>query len=768
MITAKGVLSRITYQNPENHYTVCKIQVDGIHEPITVVGYLAGVATGESLTLSGRWISHPKYGDQFEAATYQVTLPATISGIRRYLGSGLIQGISKGLADRIVDTFKEQTLAIIENEPDKLTRVNGIGKAKQGLIERAWNRHHSVRRVMQFLQDHQVGALYAGPILQTYGANALEILKTDPFLLAKEIPGFGFHAADIIARKNGVEREDKKRLAACLICQLLMEENEGHVYARKSALFAACSRLGGVARQLFELPLVELVASKEVVVEPLEKKTGEETGQTLDESPDVLDTSDVSDVNEQDTWTKVYLTRLFRAETIIASRINALLTAKTPHYTISEDQILEEVLTSLAVKLSREQLDVVTQVLEQKIAVITGGPGTGKTTLVRALCTVFKRLNLTVVLGAPTGRAARRLSEVTGKKAFTLHKLLGFDHENKNFDRNIANPLDLDVFVVDEASMVDTHLMYHLITAMPAMACLILVGDTFQLPSVGPGNVLSDVIESNRVRVFSLTKIFRQAQESPIVMHAHSIRNGQMPDFKAATPDRLSEFYFIENNTPQKVVETILELCSKRIPAAFPHINEIQVLTPMHKGEAGTINLNQQLQAVLNETKEGIESRGVTFKLGDKVMHLKNNYEKEVFNGDIGLVHEVSRSEGKVLVDYDGRIVEYELLELDELSLAYTISVHKSQGSEYSAVIIALTTAHFPLLQRNLLYTAMTRGKHLVIIVGASRALEIAFQNNKTALRLSGLKEKLMALEPVPKAPPRGNCPRTSISKSTL
>jgi len=714
MITIKGVLSRLTFQNPENHYTVCKIKVGEIHEPITVVGHLAGVAQGESLTLKGKWISHPKYGDQFEALTYQVTLPATISGIRKYLGSGMIQGISKGLANRIVDTFKEETLEIIENEPDKLQKIHGIGKAKQALIEKAWNKHHSVRRVLQFLQDNKVGALHAGPILKTYGSDALNVLKSDPYLIAKDIQGFGFQTADTIARARGVEKEDGKRLGACLICQLLLEEQEGHVYARKPHLFAACSRMGGVAEDLFGPPLIELENLKDVVIE------GEEASTT------------------------VYLARLFRAETRIASRIKALLTLKTADYTISEEQIVEEVLTTLAVKLSREQLDVVTQILQQKIAVITGGPGTGKTTLVRALCAVFRKLKLTVVLSAPTGRAARRLSEVTGKKAVTLHKLLGFDHESKSFERTFTNPLDLDVFVVDEASMVDTQLMFHLVEAMPAMACLILVGDTFQLPSVGPGNVLSDVIASNQVRVFSLTKIFRQAKESPIVMHAHSIRNGEMPDFKAATPDKLSEFYFIENQTPQRVVETILELCSKRIPAAFPHIDEIQVLTPMHKGEAGTINLNQQLQSVLNDAKEGIESRGFVFKLGDKVMHLKNNYEKEVFNGDIGLVHEISKSEGRLLVDYDGRIVSYDLLELDELTLAYTISVHKSQGSEYAAVVIALTTAHFPLLQRNLLYTAMTRGKHLVIIVGASRALEIAFQNNKTALRLSGLKEKLM------------------------
>jgi len=744
MITVKGVLSRITFQNPDNHYTVCKIRVPKIQTPITVVGHLAGVAQGESLTLTGKWISHPKYGDQFEAVTYQVTLPATIAGIRKYLGSGMIQGVSKALANRIVDTFKEDTLDIIENEPEKLQTVHGIGKAKQKLIEKAWNSHHSVRRVMQFLQDNQVGPLHAGPILKTYGTNALDILMTDPYLIAKDIPAFGFKTADAIARTSGIKKEDKNRLAACLICRLLLEEQEGNVYARKPDLLAACSRMAGVEQSLFEDPLIELVDLKDIVVEKSSEKSRDNASGGLDKNWDTPGAKEL-DFSRDDPWEKVYLARLFRAETGIASRIRALLTLEVPEYKISKDQIVEEVLTTLAVKLSQEQLEVVTQVLQQKIAVITGGPGTGKTTLIRALCAVFRRLNLTVVLGAPTGRAARRMSQVTGKKAFTLHKLLGFDHESGGFNRNFTNPLDLDVFVVDEASMVDTLLMHHLVEAMPAMACLILVGDTFQLPSVGPGNVLSDIIESKQVRIFSLTKIFRQAKESPIVMHAHSIRNGQMPDFKATTQDKLSEFYFIENQTPQKVVETILELCLKRIPAAFSHIDEIQVLTPMHRGEAGTINLNKRLQAVLNDKKEGIENRGFIFKPGDKVMHLKNNYEKEVFNGDIGVVHEISMKEGRVLVDYDGRIVSYELLELDELTLAYTISVHKSQGSEYAAVIIALTTAHFPLLQRNLLYTAMTRGKHLVIIVGASKALEIAFKNNKTALRLSGLKEKLMA-----------------------
>ncbi|OQY51303.1 MAG: recombinase RecD [Desulfobacteraceae bacterium 4572_89] len=749
MITIKGVLTRLTFQNPENHYTVCKVKVEKINDPIVVVGHLAGVGEGESLTLIGQWASHPKYGDQFKAETYRVTLPATISGIRKYLGSGMIRGVSKSLANRIVDTFKEQTLEIIENEPEKLLKVNGIGRAKKDLIEKAWNSLHSVRRVMQFLQDNQVGVSHVGSILKTYGSNALNVLQTDPYLVAKDIPGIGFNAMDTIARAAGIEKEDEKRLQACLICQLLQYAQDGHVYAEKQDLFIASSRLSGVDKDLFEDPLKTLSDSKDLVVCPDEEDDRERLwDQDTPSDTDALSDKDFlpdQDLMEKENNTKVYLAHLFKAESGIASRIKALLSMPVSDYRVSEDQIMEEVLTSLAVKLSQEQVDVVSKVLHQKIVVITGGPGTGKTTLVRALCAVFKKLRLKVTLSAPTGRAARRLSEVTGKKAFTLHKLLGFDHESRSFERGFANPLDLDVFVVDEASMVDTLLMYHLVEAMPAMACLILVGDTFQLPSVGPGNVLSDIIESEQVRVFSLTKIFRQARESPIVMHAHSIRNGIMPDFKEAAPRDPSEFYFIENQHPQKVVETILELCSKRIPAAFPHIDEVQVLTPMHRGDAGTINLNLQLQAVLNDSQGGIESHGLTFKPRDKVMHLKNNYEKDVFNGDIGVVHEVNKAEGKVLVDYDGRIVSYDLMELDELTLAYTISVHKSQGSEYAAVIIALTTAHFPLLQRNLLYTAMTRGKHLVIIVGASRALEIAFQNNKTALRLSGLKEKLIS-----------------------
>ena len=717
MITIKGHLERLTFQNPENHYTVARLRVDKINDPITVVGHLAGVSEGEHLELSGSWVSHPKWGDQFKAEVYTVLLPASVSGIRKYLGSGMIKGIGRLMADRIVDCFQEETLEVIENEPEKLKQIHGIGEAKKSQIETAWNQHHMVRRVMQVLTENGVSAYHAAQILKLYGTDSLRLLKEDPYRIAKDIPGQGFSIADQIAMTSGLEKEDDSRLAACLIHCLLSFEQDGHVYAIKDQLFTIAAKTAQVDRDMFD-PVFDRLAENDEI-----------RTQTLDEE------------------SRVYLPTLFRAESLTASRIAALLSMPSSKEHIDRDETLELVLARVAVKLSEEQLEVVNQAINERILVITGGPGTGKTTLVKAICAVFEHLHKRVVLSAPTGRAARRLSEVTGKKAATLHKILGFDHEHQTFERNMSNPLDLDVFVVDEASMVDIYLMARLMDAMPSTARLIMVGDTFQLPSVGPGNVLSDVINSGCVNVFSLTRIFRQAKESPIIRYAHQIRNGELPEFDKAKSGELSEFYFIEKQQPSQVVNTIIELCEDRIPKAFPHINEIQVLTPMHKGNAGTINLNQALQAVMNSSKTGMAARGMTFKPNDKVMHLKNNYEKDVFNGDIGIVHAVDRSENRIEVLYDDRRVDYELLELDELTLAYAISVHKSQGSEYEAVIIALTTTHFPLLQRNLLYTAMTRGKNLVIIVGSSKALEIAMNNNRTALRLSGLKKRLQEFQ---------------------
>lgn len=710
MITISGTLERITFQNSDNHYTIARIKTRESQESVTVAGHLPGVALGEALKLSGSWVSHPRYGDQFKVESFEVTLPASISGIRKYLGSGIIQGIGKSMAQRIVDTFQETTFDIIENEPDQLTRVQGIGKSKADLIHRSWTRHHSVRRVIQFLQDHEVSIYHASMILKQYGPDSLEILQTDPYSISRDLPEAGFEIADTIALKSGFRRDAPERIRACLLYLLLKAEGDGHVFSEKADISRRCSQITSADAEAVEEALNTLVHDKEIV--------------------------------EEDQG--IYTTRLYTAETGIALRLRAMLSVPVPEHNLSQEEITSEILARLAIQLSPEQVEVVTQALTHRVLVITGGPGTGKTTLIRTICAVFHRLRQKVLLCAPTGRAARRLSQVTDKKASTLHRLLLYDQDNASFGRNRNNPLEADVVVVDEASMVDTMLMYHLVQAVPVNSVLILVGDIYQLPSVGPGNVLSDIISSGAVMTFSLTKIFRQAEQSPIVMNAHCIRRGEMPCLdKDPGADTLSEFYFIENHAPERVVETITELCRSRIRNAFPHIDEVQVLTPMHRGEAGTINLNQKLQQVLNTRPGGIESRGILFKPGDKVMHLKNNYQKDVFNGDIGIVHEVDSSENRVSVDYDGRIVDYDILELDELTLAYAVSVHKSQGSEYPAVIVALTTMHYPLLQRNLLYTAMTRGKNLVILVGSRRALEIALNNNRTDLRLSRLCHRL-------------------------
>ena len=728
MITIKGTLVRITFRNAENHYTIARLKVHGTKEPIVVVGHMAGVAQGETLSLEGAWVSHVKYGEQFKVESFEVVLPATVGGIKKYLASGIIKGIGKTMADKIVERFQERSLDIIENEPHRLREIQGIGKAKAKHITKAWDSHHAIRRVMQFLQKNGIGISHAAAILNFYGPQALDILKKNPYWISRDIPEAGFEVADTIALNAGVKRDDPDRIKACIIYLLLKWESDGHVFAPASQLLQRCCQMTSALENNLSQALDSLEKTGEIVLES-----------SVDESS--LD-GEKEDAQQNDD--KIYIKRLYRAEEGIAQRIRAMLTISPPSFEMGEDVIEHEILTRLALKLSHEQMAVVKKILTHRVVVITGGPGTGKTTLVRSVCAIFNKLRQKILLAAPTGRAARRLAEVTGKKAFTLHRILLYDPDDASFGRNITNPLDIDVMIVDEASMVDTMLMYHLVQAVPINSVLILVGDIFQLPSVGPGNVLSDIIRSGAVKTFSLTRIFRQAEQSPIVRNAHCIRNGEMPCLDRDKEDKaLSEFYFIENNEPDRVVKTILELCHGRIKKAFSHVDEIQVLTPMHKGEAGTINLNQKLQSVLNTSPGGINAGGMVFKTGDKVMHLKNNYQKDVFNGDIGVVEEVVSSENRLVVDYDGRLVDYDIMELDELTLAYAVSVHKSQGSEYSAVVIAITTMHYPLLQRNLLYTAMTRGKHLVILVGSRRAVEIALNNNKTNYRLSGLRHRI-------------------------
>ncbi len=718
--TLEGCLERITYFNDENHYTIAKLKTSKTHNMVTIVGTMAAVNPGQTLKIKGTWETHPRYGQQFRIISYEVVLPATIHGIRKYLESGIIKGIGPSMAHRIVSCFGAKTFEIIEKHPEKLLEVKAIGQAKATLICNAWKDHHIARSLMQFLQSMGVQPAYCAKILKKYGPDAVNIIRKDPFRLTTDIPGISFYFADTVAQKLGIEKDQPRRVRACIIHVMEQVANQGDVFAYQDQLVDRCKKFFQINPGVTLNEMHALCAARELVVE---NAPGDPDNKI------------------------VYLKEIHQAETGIANRLKALLSVPVTPDGIDAERIAKEVQKKLAITLSLEQITALEKILIHRVVIITGGPGTGKTTLIRSINAVFSALGKHVLLAAPTGRAARRLSEITRSKAKTIHKLLGFNFKEGLFEKNPDNPLDADAMIIDEASMVDTFLMYHLIKALPMTSVLILVGDIFQLPSVGPGNVLSDMIKSKLIPVFYLKKIFRQAQESPIVVNAHRVRRGESPVLKPlGDSNGDSEFYFLEQHNQNKVVSTIVELCTRTIPERFDFdpMYDVQVLTPMHKGVIGTTNLNQVLQKVLNPNPVMIEAMGSAFKIGDKIMHLKNNYQKEVFNGDIGIISSVDRKEKQLSVDYYGRIVTYDFTEMDEISLAYAISVHKSQGSEYPAVLLPIMTQHFVLLQRNLLYTAMTRGKNLVILVGTKKALNIALRNNKPTERLSGLAFRLM------------------------
>jgi exodeoxyribonuclease V alpha subunit len=544
-------------------------------------------------------------------------------------------------------------------------------------------------------------------------------IREDPYVLAEDFPDGGFLIADTIAFKLGVDKEEPERVRACIRHVILQNADNGHTFAEEENLFSRCENLFQISRTAIQNAVDELVAANVVVVEPM-----------------------VNDCNTK----AFYLKDLHQAETGLANRLKAMLSVSAEPAAMNTERLSVEVHKKLAINLSDEQLGVLEKVLSHRIAIITGGPGTGKTTLLRSICTVFEAQSKRVLLAAPTGRAARRMAEVSQRKAGTIHRLLGYNFEDGGFIRNRDNQLDADAVIIDEASMVDTLLMYHLLTAVPVSAALVLVGDVFQLPSVGPGNVLADMIGSGRIPVFYLNKIFRQDQESSIVINAHKVRQGEFPVITNTDGlDGSTDFYFIEQSDPDQVAARIVRLCSKELPGKFDFdpVTDIQVLTPMHKGSVGTIHLNQMLQRVLNPQAVLFETVGNAFKIGDKVMHLKNNYQKEVYNGDIGTICSIDRRKAKIDVKYYGRTVGYSAEELDQVTMAYAISVHKSQGSEYPAVILPMVTHHYVLLQRNLLYTAMTRGKKLVILIGTPKALQIALENDKPRRRLSSLGARL-------------------------
>ena len=718
MPTILGFLEKITYYNEENNFIVAKLQEKGKRELTTIVGNISGINTGESLKLSGRWVHNKKFGEQFQVEHYEITVPATVHGIKKYLGSGLIKGIGPVMAERIVKKFVLETLDVIEKAPERLSEVDGIGPKRIAMITRAWEEQKEIREIMVFLQGHGVSAAYSAKIFKQYGNESIGIVRENPYRLARDVYGIGFITADKIAQNLGIDPNSLIRAKAGLIYVLNQLTEEGHVYYPEGPLIRKAKEILNVDEEIILQALMELTKEKELFLEDL--------------------------VPERDLRA-VYLAPFYVAETEIAQRLMDLKESSSNIRSIHPEKAIEWVQQKLNIELAEKQKEAVISAANSKVLIITGGPGTGKTTIITAIIRIFQQLKLRILLAAPTGRAAKRMSEATGWEAKTIHRLLEFSPRKGGFKKDQDDPLEADVVIIDETSMVDTLLMYHLLKAIPSQAHLILVGDVDQLPSVGPGNVLRDIIKSEIFSVVRLTEIFRQAQESMIVVNAHRINKGEFPTLKEIDRKETTDFYFIQEEDPEKILEKVIMLCADRIPErfGFHSVRDIQILTPMHRGVIGVSNLNIELQKNLNPDQPGMTHGSRTFRLRDKVMQIVNNYDKEVFNGDIGWVSKINQEDRELTIDFDGRSVIYDFSDLDEVVLAYAISVHKSQGSEYPVVIMPVTTQHYILLQRNLVYTGITRAKKLVVLIGTKKALAIAIKNNKPQLRFTHLSGRL-------------------------
>jgi exodeoxyribonuclease V alpha subunit len=709
-----GTIERITYHNPENGFAVLRVQAAGRRGVVTVVGTLARPEVGEYLEATGAWTQDRDHGLQFKAERLVTTPPQTTAGIEKYLGSGLIKGIGPHYARKIVEVFGERALTVIDESPAFLKEVKGIGAKRIQQIRESWQQQKAVRGIMVFLQSHGVGTARAVRIYKTYGDQAVEMVRSNPYRLATDIWGVGFTIADQLAERIGIDRASPLRARAALRYVLQQLTREGHVGYPEAGVVDRTAEMTGIESGIVTAAVEDGRTEKELVREP----GGEEP------------------------W--LYLTPLFLAELGVARLLCRLREGRHPLPALDADAALAWVAKKIGLELAPTQQHAVRQALTRKVLVVTGGPGVGKTTIVRGILEVFAVKGQRCVLCAPTGRAAKRLSETTGREAKTIHRLLEFDPAQGGFKRDRDRPLDAELIVVDEASMVDVALMHQFLKAVPPRACLVLVGDVDQLPSVGPGTVLADLIGSGVLPVVRLTEIFRQAGQSWIVRAAHAVNHGELPE---SAPAGQGDFYFVQAETPAAILDRIVTLVRDRIPARFglDPFRDVQVLTPMNVSELGTRNLNAHLQGVLNPPRGGpeVDRFGWKFRAGDKVLQTVNNYDKDVFNGDIGRITGIDAADSEVTVEFDGRPVGYDFGELDELSLAYSLSTHKSQGSEYPAVVMPLHTQHYQMLQRNLLYTGITRGKQLVVLVGSRKALGLAVQRQDTARRFSGLARRL-------------------------
>jgi exodeoxyribonuclease V alpha subunit len=711
-----GTVERVTFHNEENGFSVLRVQARGRREPVTVVGHAASVSVGEFIQAEGAWENDRVHGLQFSARRLASVAPTTVEGIEKYLASGLIKGIGPHFARRLVDAFGTSVFDVIDQEPGRLRSVNGIGRTRAARIVEAWKEQKAVRDIMVFLHSHGVGTSRAVRIFKTYGSDAIAVISENPYRLAADIRGIGFLTADKIASTLGIEKTAMIRARAGIGYTLSEATDDGHCGLPMSELMPAASRL-------LDIPTA-------LVAEALDLE--------LDAGTVVQDT-----VNG---GACVFLASLHAAERIIAARIRSLSAGGVPWKPIDADRAIPWVEARLSMSLARMQAEALRMAVRSKVFVITGGPGVGKTTLLNAILAVVGARGVRLALCAPTGRAAKRLSETTGVEAKTIHRLLEVDPKTGGFKRQESNPLACDLLVVDEMSMVDVPLMHALLRAVPAHAAVILVGDVDQLPSVGPGQVLADIIGSAAVPVVRLTEVFRQARESQIIVNAHRINHGEMPD--ASPPGGATDFFFTEVDDPEQGAARLLQIVAERIPARFglDPVRDVQVLCPMNRGALGARSLNLELQKLLNPGAEPrIERFGSAYAVGDKVMQVENDYDKDVYNGDLGFITALDPDTGELMVSFDGRAVLYDFSDLDRLVLAYATTIHKAQGSEYPAVVIPLSTQHYPMLQRNLVYTGVTRGRKLVVLVGQRKALAIAVAGQQVRRRWSKLREWLAA-----------------------